>query len=180
MSRLPNPGGDDDNWGGILNDFLLQSLSADGTLKSGVVSAGAIADGTISEAKLEAAVQTKLNSGGTAGVSSVNTRTGAVTLTKSDVGLANVDNTSDAAKNSAAATLTNKTISGSANTLNNISADSLVDGSTNRLYTSAEKTKLGGLQAALDAKVTGVTMTQSEYDALSSPRPAQLYIIIPE
>ena len=41
-------------------------------------------------------------------------------LTKSDVGLANVDNTSDATKNSASATLTNKTISGSSNTLSNI------------------------------------------------------------
>ncbi len=46
----------------------------------------------------------------TTGVSSVNTRTGAVTLTKSDVGLSNVDNTSDATKNSAAVTLSNKTI----------------------------------------------------------------------
>jgi hypothetical protein len=37
-------------------------------------------------------------SGGGSGVDSVNTRTGAVTLTKTDVGLANVDNTSDANK----------------------------------------------------------------------------------
>lgn len=36
--------------------------------------------------------------GGTAGVTSVNTRTGAVTLAKGDVGLSNVDNTSDANK----------------------------------------------------------------------------------
>lgn len=42
--------------------------------------------------------------GGTAGVSSVNTRTGAVTLTSSDVGLGNVNNTSDAAKPISAAT----------------------------------------------------------------------------
>lgn len=38
-------------------------------------------------------------------------------LTKSDVGLGNVDNTSDATKNAASATLTNKTISGASNTL---------------------------------------------------------------
>lgn len=43
-------------------------------------------------------------------VSSVNGQTGAVTLTKSDVGLSNVDNTSDATKNAAVATLTNKTL----------------------------------------------------------------------
>jgi hypothetical protein len=43
-------------------------------------------------------------------VVSVNGQTGVVTLTKSDVGLGNVDNTSDATKNSAVATLTNKTL----------------------------------------------------------------------
>lgn len=42
-------------------------------------------------------------------VSSVAGKTGSVTLTKTDVGLANVDNTSDATKNAAAAALTNKT-----------------------------------------------------------------------
>jgi hypothetical protein len=43
-------------------------------------------------------------------VSSVNAMTGAVVVTKSHVGLSNVDNTSDATKNAAAATLTNKTL----------------------------------------------------------------------
>ena len=43
-------------------------------------------------------------------VSSVNTKTGAVVINKADVGLSNVDNTSDATKNSALATLTNKTL----------------------------------------------------------------------
>jgi hypothetical protein len=38
-------------------------------------------------------------------------------IVKGDVGLGNVDNTSDATKNSASVTLTNKTISGSSNTL---------------------------------------------------------------
>jgi hypothetical protein len=38
------------------------------------------------------------STGGTAGVTSVNSRTGAVTLAKSDVGLNNVDNTSDVDK----------------------------------------------------------------------------------
>jgi hypothetical protein len=42
------------------------------------------------------------------------------TYTKSDVGLGNVDNTSDTTKNSASVTLTNKTISGASNTLSNI------------------------------------------------------------
>lgn len=41
-------------------------------------------------------------------------------IVKGDVGLGNVDNTSDATKNSASATFTNKTISGASNTLSNI------------------------------------------------------------
>ena len=53
----------------------------------------------------------------TATVSSVAGKIGAVTLIKNDVGLTNVDNTSDATKNTAVATLTNKTIKGSQNTL---------------------------------------------------------------
>ena len=45
-------------------------------------------------------------SGSVSGVTSVNTRTGAVTLTKSDVGLENCDNTSDADKPISTATQT--------------------------------------------------------------------------
>ncbi len=32
MSRLPTPGGDANNWGTVLNDFLQQSLNSDGSL----------------------------------------------------------------------------------------------------------------------------------------------------
>lgn len=34
MVRLPNPGGDDGNWGSLLNDFLLVSHDTSGALKS--------------------------------------------------------------------------------------------------------------------------------------------------
>lgn len=47
----------------------------------------------------------------------INTPTG---ITKADVGLGNVDNTSDATKNSAVATLTNKTIDAGSNTITNL------------------------------------------------------------
>lgn len=50
-------------------------------------------------------------------VSSVNSKTGAVVLVKADISLGNVDDTSDATKNAAIATLTNKTINGANNTL---------------------------------------------------------------
>ena len=49
------------------------------------------------------------------------------TLDKTAVGLSAVDNTSDATKNSAAATLTNKTISGGTNTLTNIAQGSVTN-----------------------------------------------------
>jgi len=32
MTRLPTPGGDNDDWGTVLNDYLQQSLNSDGTL----------------------------------------------------------------------------------------------------------------------------------------------------
>src|SRR5665647_143671 len=88
MSRLPLTGSDDGTWGDILNDFLAVTHNTDGTIKTGL----------IVETQLSSAVQAKLNSGGVSGVTSVNTRTGAVTLTANDVGLANVDNTSDVNK----------------------------------------------------------------------------------
>ena len=61
------------------------------------------------------------------GTSSATAKAGDYTPTKSDVGLANVDNTSDLTKNSATATLTNKTISGASNTLTNIAQNSVTN-----------------------------------------------------
>lgn len=49
-------------------------------------------------------------------------------LVKADVGLSNVDNTSDASKNSATVTLTNKTLSGASNTFTNIPAATALTG----------------------------------------------------
>jgi hypothetical protein len=37
MSRLPTPGSDKGTWGDVLNDFLLQSHQADGTLKPSII-----------------------------------------------------------------------------------------------------------------------------------------------
>lgn len=71
MARLPTPGGDNGNWGTILNEYLSQSLGPDGTLKDDVVTDSTIADnaisttsiqdGVVTEVKLASAVQTKLN-----------------------------------------------------------------------------------------------------------------------
>ena len=84
-----------------------------------------IVDGTIQEVKFDTAVQAKLNQ--PFPVTSVAEKTGDVVLTKSDIGLSNVDNTSDADKSSAVATLTNKTISGTSNTLTNIAQSSITN-----------------------------------------------------
>lgn len=132
MARLPIPGSDDGTWGDILNDYLAASHKADGTLKNNVVGsaqlqdnsvdATVIADGSITETQLDTAVQAKLND--IAPVTSVNTQTGDVSLTKSDIGLDNVDNTSD----------TNKPISTAVQTaLDTKAATTLTDALDNRL-----------------------------------------------
>ncbi len=61
MARLPQPGSDSGTWGNVLNDFLVQSHASDGTLKPSVVTTNTIASATITEAKLDPAVVTKLN-----------------------------------------------------------------------------------------------------------------------
>lgn len=61
MARLPQPGGDDGQWGAILNDYLTQSLTTTGDLRDNVVTTTTISDGAVTEAKLASAVQTKLN-----------------------------------------------------------------------------------------------------------------------
>lgn len=117
MARLPQPGGDNGNWGLILNDYLSQVHKADGTIKDNAVTNSAIApdavtsteiaDGTILEAQLSTSVQSKLNqtaptwatiTGRPAIVAAGDDTAAAksiLSLTKSDVGLNNVDNTSD-------------------------------------------------------------------------------------
>lgn len=66
MARLPHPGSDDGEWGSILNDFLEQSHSSDGSLKlQALVGAGVVAtndarlsdqrqpiDGSVTDAKI--------------------------------------------------------------------------------------------------------------------------------
>jgi hypothetical protein len=103
----------------VTNAAIAPNTITNAEIASGAINATSITDGsivniliaddTIEESKLTDAVKTKLNAAGSA-VTSVNTKTGVVTLDKSDIGLSNVDNTSDAAKNSAVATLTNKTL----------------------------------------------------------------------
>ena len=155
MARLPQPGSDNGTWGDILNEYLSQALKPDGTIKDNAVTnaaiapdtitAAEIANGSITEAQLDASVQTKLNASGGSpdwaditnkpaviaagvdqsaaravigagtsnlviGTTSGTAKAGDYVPTKADVGLGNVDNTSDATKNAASVTLTNKTL----------------------------------------------------------------------
>ncbi|HTE57872.1 MAG TPA: hypothetical protein VK694_03930 [Verrucomicrobiae bacterium] len=121
MARLPVPGSDDGSWGDVLNDFLSQSFNTDGSIKPTAVE-DAVSDASTTKKGI---VQLVGDLGGTAGSPTVpglagkeNTITAGTTahywrgdksfqaLDKSAVGLANVDNTSDAGKPISTATQT--------------------------------------------------------------------------
>lgn len=148
MARLPRPGSDDGVWGDILNQYLLSSHKADGSLR----------DNIVSEAKLSNDVRSKLNAvGGSGAVSSVNTQTGDVVLTKSDIGLANVDDTSDANKPISSAT--------------QAALDSKVDDSDARL--TNQRTPIDG--SVDNSKVaTGANIAQSKIANLTSDLAAKI------
>jgi hypothetical protein len=85
---------------------------------------GANVTGTVPQGSLPA---TSVSTTGTQTLTN-KTITAPLGIVKGDVGLGNVDNTSDATLLASVATLTNKTISGSANTLTNIANTSLLTG----------------------------------------------------
>lgn len=86
MNRLPTPGGDNGNWGQILNDYLSVEHNPDGSLK--VRSEGlpaTIADGSITASKLSSSLNSMVANAQTA-VQSVNGKTGqSVTLAAADI-----------------------------------------------------------------------------------------------
>ncbi len=189
MARLPTPGGDNGNWGEILNEYLAQALKPDGTIKdnavtanvlapnsvtnaalaSNAVNAAIIADGSITEVLFDTNVQAKLNASAglvlstditdsTATGRSLLTATDTsaakivLSLTSSDVGLSNVNNTSDASKNSATVTLTNKTLTAPViSSISNTgtltlptSTDTLIGRATTDMLTNKRLTKRSG------------------------------------
>ena len=52
MARLPEPGRDTGQWGEILNDFLLQSLKSDGSLKENLIATANLQNGSVTAEKL--------------------------------------------------------------------------------------------------------------------------------
>lgn len=69
MSRLPEPGADENIWGEILNDFLAVSHMDDGTVRESALPPAIIADGSITPSKLSQAyipLSQKANNNGVA------------------------------------------------------------------------------------------------------------------
>ena len=101
----------------------------------------------------------EMGSAGDGGVTSVNGQTGAVVITKSDVGLSNVDNTSDVNKPvSTAQTAAIEAAKNRANHTGTQSADTIVDGTTNKVFTATEKTKLSGIATGATANDTDANL----------------------
>ena len=98
MTRLPQPGADAGKWGDILNDYLMQSHKPNGMLKDNIITSDAISAEAIGEVQLKPEVQTKLlPAGGTINQYLRGDKTFQL-LTKTSVGLPNVDNTADVDK----------------------------------------------------------------------------------
>lgn len=87
MVRLPQVGGDNGNWGDILNEYLSQAHETTGTLKPNTVGSSQLQDGSIPAGKLTSATQAALVKAESS-VQSVNAKfptSGNVTLTADDV-----------------------------------------------------------------------------------------------
>src|SRR4051812_18192458 len=52
MARLPEPGGDQGQWGDVLNDYLKVAHDANGSLKDNSVASRNIQDGAVNVAKI--------------------------------------------------------------------------------------------------------------------------------
>jgi len=116
--------------------------------------------GTPTSANLATAITDETGSGALVFGTSPNitTPTGIV---KGDVGLGNVDNTSDTTKNAASVTLTNKTIDGGSNTLTNIAGSVLTNSSVtaSKLSTGAQAAYVATSESTTSTSYADLTTT---------------------
>lgn len=157
---------------------------------NGVSVSGSPSAGQVLTATSSTAASWQAGGGGGGGaVSSVSGRTGAVTLTSSDVGLANVNNTSDAAKPISTATQTalnaKAPLASPAFTGTPTGITKAHVGLGNVDNTSdASKPISSATQTALNSKVSGTgivqitQLTQAAYDALSTKSTTTLYVVV--
>lgn len=89
-------------------------------------------------------------------------------IVKGDVGLGNVDNTSDATKNSASATLTNKTIDGDDNTIQDLGTSSLKDDAVTaaKMQYGTFRARQGGTSGDASWYSSGTTNTDTSAKAV--------------
>ena len=121
MSRLPTPGQDNGTWGIVLNDYLGVAHKVTGELLDGSVTTLALANAAITNIKLDVATQSAITKANSALQS----------VSKTDVGLSNVDNISDV----------NKPVSAATQTALNLKLNSTdLDSSTAALITGASST----------------------------------------
>ena len=119
---------------------------------------------------MQAALDGKANVG-ESGVTSVNTRTGAVTLTKADVGLTNVDNTSDL--NKPISTATQTALDGKAN-VGEGGAVTSVNGESGVVVLTKADLGLGNVDNTSDVNKPISTAAQAAIDALAASTTSSL------
>ncbi len=155
-TRLPTPGGDDNQWGDILNQYLLQSHKSDGTLKDGVVSFLNL------DTNLKDQINsTSSNTGGTISLDGAVTgpatsnslKDGAVSLAHLDTALKNQLNAAS-----------NSTITLSGDVTGSISSTSIKDGAitaTKIADGAVDSSKLAsGVSASINGKIDKSVVTQ--------------------
>lgn len=166
MARLPQPGGDENAWGQILNDFLSISHAGDGTIKADAVDASALQDNSVTNAKLASGAGTNgqvltknsATAGGFEWTSTASTPD-ATTSSKGVVQLAG-----DLAGTAAAPTVPGLTAK--ANTAITISAGTGLTGggdlSTNRSISANFGTTSGTIAQGNDSRITGAEQTANK------------------
>ena len=168
MARLPTPGGDNGNWGTILNDYLTQAHKSDGTLKDNSVTGAAIAPNSVDSVAIAngSIMSAQLNAGSGSDGQVLSKQSGAgggfVWSTVSGGGVSDATTTTkgviqlagDLSGTAAAPTvpgLAGKEPTVTAGTTaqywrdkswQTLNQDAVPDGTTNKAYTAADKTRL--------------------------------------